>query len=291
MNLYDMFDNQYNNYTVLDYYTYTEKKDYNYEIDTDDKEVIKKKETIITKLGMIINTIFKKIIDTINSIIGRITGKEDEEVEVPSNFEKVINERKKWYDAFGRLLSKISVGFKWVASLITDFIKKHPIITTAMVSSVILIPGGKYKKLIEIANSGFQVAQEALTKFLTKKPKISPEDQSQLSGLLKDARGQAEMTENVIVKCGKKLLNGTVKVYKKVDMANKVYATASSVIVWKNYVMRYLFDGNKPNGNEIANKVLESPEYTKIVNNKKLTDDEKKRQLYELYKKIEKTFK
>lgn len=291
MNLYDMFDNQYDNFNRLSYYTYTEKAKYNYDIDTNDKEIIQKKESLITKLGMVINTIFKKIIDTIQSIIERIVGKENDMVEVPQNFEKVINERKKWYDAFGALISKISIGVKWVASLITNFIKKHPIITTAMVASVVLIPGGKYKKLIEVANSGFHVAQEALTKFLTKKPKITPEDQEQLSNLLKDARGQAEMNENIIVKFGKNLINGTKSVYRKVDTANKMYATASSVIIWKNYVMRYLYKDNNPNAEEIKNKVLNSPEYAKIVNNKKISDDDKKRQLFELYKKIEKSFK
>lgn len=283
MDLYNVFDNQIFLYNNFIYENYIESYINDYFIEEESNE---QQTNLFNKIVVTINNIMKKIIDTISSIISRIIGKDNDTVEVPENFEEVIMDRKKWYERFGALISKIAGGFKAIGNLIIGFIQKHPIITTAMVASVILIPTGKYKKLLEISNSGFKAAQEALSKLSSKRPNMSQEDQSKLTSILTDARNQAEKTITGIKKVGAKVKKGVDKVVNTVEKGNKVYGTVLAINSYKKFVMNHIYNDTGKQNDEIANAVIQSKEYSKIVNNKRISDEEKKKRVVALYNKV-----
>ena len=282
MELYRRFDNLFNQYHTIEYDCYIESF-INSNYYTEGENISDSKENnILSKLIGVVRDIFKKISTMVGNIIDKILGNE-EQVQVPQNFEKDIMDKKKWYDKFGELISKIAGGIKGIGMLIIKFMKKHPVITTAAVTAVILIPGGRYKELLKIAQLGFNTASEALNKLFTSKKNISQEDRTQLSTLLNSSQTQAKASEGIIKKTFNTVTSAGSKVMKVSTMwANmmSMYNTARAV---PSYMMQAL---QSEKDDEIKRQLVSSPQYKKIMENKKLSNDQKAEKIYNLYQSI-----
>lgn len=282
MELYKKFDSLFNQYQNIEYDCYIESFIGNLYY-TEEQNIVDDKETsILAKLIGVVRDIFKKISNMVGNIIDKILGNE-EQVQVPQNFEKDIMAKKKWYEKFGELISKIAGGVKGIAMLIIKFMKKHPVITTVAVTSLILIPGGRYKELLKIAQAGFDTASNALNKLFSKSKNISSEDRDQLTTLLQSSQSQAKASEGFIKKTANKVVSGTKKVIAVSTAWSHLMGMYRSV-KGISYQVREAFKSE--NDDNIKQALVSSPEYKKIMENKRLSDEQKAEKIYNLYQRI-----
>lgn len=287
MELYKRFDSLFTQYQNIEYDCYIESF-INNTYYTEEKNIIDDKEnSILSKLIGVIRDIFKKISTMVGNIIDKILGN-DEQVAVPQNFEKDIMKKKAWYDKFGELISKIAGGIKGIGMLILKFMKKHPVVTTVAVASIILIPGGRYKELLKIAQVGFNTASDALNKLFSKSKNISSEDKNQLTTLLHASQAQAKDSEGIIKKTAKKIVSGgktVMGVSTSWAHLMSMYNTVSSIPSYMSQAF------SSENDDEVKRLLVTSPQYIKIIGDKKLSDDQKAEKIYNLYKKIKSEYK
>ena len=106
------------------------------------------KQGLLEKIGEFISNLCEKVMNLVKSLVNKIAGK-DVFVKVPKEMVDRVKKAESWFDLFKKAVDAIrSKVIKAIKELV-ELMKKHPLMTTAVVASAgfIFVKAGAYKKM------------------------------------------------------------------------------------------------------------------------------------------------
>lgn len=201
-----------------------------------------KKQGLLEKIGEFISNLCEKIMNFVKSFINKIAGKEVF-VKVPKGMKEHVKKTESWFELFKKAISAIKKGvFKAIKEII-ELMKRHPLITTAIVASVgfVFVKAGVYKEMAtKLATIGGRV-RDGVKFIIGKKEMIDKDIYDSTVDTLKNSQVALSKTQSELAAC-------------KIESSEK-----DSIIIRKNNeidsqknkinILRYTIDDNKSEPN------------------------------------------
>lgn len=106
------------------------------------------KKGLLEKIGEFISNLCEKVMNLVKSLVNKIAGK-DVFVKVPKEMVDRVKKAESWFDLFKKAVDAIKRGVIKAIKELVELMKKHPLMTTAVVASAgfIFVKAGAYKKM------------------------------------------------------------------------------------------------------------------------------------------------
>lgn len=106
------------------------------------------KKGLLEKIGEFISNLCEKVMNLVKSLVNKIAGK-DVFVKVPKEMVDRVKKAESWFDLFKKAVDAIKRGVLKAIKELVELMKKHPLMTTAVVASAgfIFVKAGAYKKM------------------------------------------------------------------------------------------------------------------------------------------------
>lgn len=106
------------------------------------------KQGLLEKIGEFISNLCEKVMNLVKSLVNKIAGK-DVFVKVPKEMVDRVKKAESWFDLFKKAVDAIKRGVLKAIKELVELMKKHPLMTTAVVASAgfIFVKAGAYKKM------------------------------------------------------------------------------------------------------------------------------------------------
>lgn len=106
------------------------------------------KQGLLEKIGEFISNLCEKVMNLVKSLVNKIAGK-DVFVKVPKEMVDRVKKAESWFDLFKKAVDAIKRGVIKAIKELVELMKKHPLMTTAVVASAgfIFVKAGAYKKM------------------------------------------------------------------------------------------------------------------------------------------------
>lgn len=106
------------------------------------------KQGLLEKIGEFISNLCEKVMNLVKSLVNKIAGK-DVFVKVPKEMVDRVKKAESWFDLFKKAVDAIKRGVIKAIKELVELMKKHPLMTTAVVASAgfVFVKAGAYKKM------------------------------------------------------------------------------------------------------------------------------------------------
>lgn len=106
------------------------------------------KKGLLEKIGEFISNLCEKVMNLVKSLVNKIAGK-DVFVKVPKEMVDRVKKAESWFDLFKKAVDAIKRGVIKAIKELVELMKKHPLMTTAVVASAgfVFVKAGAYKKM------------------------------------------------------------------------------------------------------------------------------------------------
>lgn len=106
------------------------------------------KQGLLEKIGEFISNLCEKVMNLVKSLVNKIAGK-DVFVKVPKEMVDRVKKAESWFDLFKKAVDAIKRGVLKAIKELVELMKKHPLMTTAVVASAgfVFVKAGAYKKM------------------------------------------------------------------------------------------------------------------------------------------------
>lgn len=230
------------------------------------------KQGLLEKIGEFISNLCEKVMNLVKSLVNKIAGK-DVFVKVPKEMVDRVKKAESWFDLFKKAVDAIKRGVLKAIKELVELMKKHPLMTTAVVASAgfIFVKAGAYKKMATtLATIGGRI-KDAVKYIIGKKDMVDKDIYDASVATLKSSqvalnKAQADLTACKVENAKKdeiisqkdteigmqkdrikKVSNKVSKIVSRDrDILNKEKASSKEIINRKD---RSLIDANKRLGN------------------------------------------
>lgn len=222
------------------------------------------KENILQKIGKFIIDLCTKIINKFKEIINRITGKEIY-VKAPKDMPKKVKEVENWFTLFKKAITSIKNGILDGIQKLLELIKKHPVVTGAILtisSGFIMVKSGVYKEWNNKLTSVMSRVKDGMAFIMGKKEMVNKEDYDNIKETAETTKKALTNAEALNSQCKidiEKITKSDMEKNEKIKSLQKDYSSLNKVAADKRSEVISLKNDNEKlsaKNEELHNKFI-----------------------------------